>query len=89
MCIINKMCEGEKYLLIQKMGSPAGRIRLVASEKELAAIGWENDHPNRVRLGNIVENDSHPVLLKAEQELREYFDGKRKVFSHDLDFNDN
>jgi methylated-DNA-[protein]-cysteine S-methyltransferase len=67
--------------LPKKMGSPAGRIRLVASEKGLAAIGWENDHPNRVRLGNIVENDSHPVLLKTEQELREYFDGKRKVFS--------
>ncbi len=32
------------------MKSPVGRLKLVASERGLAAILWENDDPKRVRL---------------------------------------
>lgn len=71
----------------KRINSPVGRIKLVAGEKGLAAILWENDDPDRVRLGEITEDDHHPVLLKAEQQLTEYFDGKRQIFSMDLDFN--
>jgi methylated-DNA-[protein]-cysteine S-methyltransferase len=71
----------------KRINSPVGRIKLVAGEKGLAAILWENDNPDRVRLGVITEDDHHPILLKAEQQLAEYFDGKRRVFSLDLDFN--
>ena len=31
--------------------SPVGVLKLVASDKGLAAILWENDDPKRVRLG--------------------------------------
>ena len=33
------------------------------------------------------EDDDDPVLLKAEQQLREYFNRERKEFYLDLDFN--
>jgi methylated-DNA-[protein]-cysteine S-methyltransferase len=36
-------------------------------------------------LGELVEDPRHPVLLKAEQQLSEYFAGKRQVFTVALD----
>jgi len=65
--------------------SPIGKLKLVASEKGLAAILWENDRPLRVRLSEMVEDERHPVLVTAERQLGEYFAGKRKAFSVDLD----
>lgn len=62
-----------------------GKLKLIASDKGLAAILWENDKPSRVRLGPLVEDKSHPILLQAERELGEYLEGKRKVFSVKLD----
>ncbi|MBN9246930.1 MAG: methylated-DNA--[protein]-cysteine S-methyltransferase, partial [Hyphomicrobium sp.] len=51
----------------------------------LVAILWENDKPDRVRLGELHEDLTHPVLQKAEIQLGEYFSGDRKVFSVPLD----
>jgi methylated-DNA-[protein]-cysteine S-methyltransferase len=68
------------------MSSPVGELTLVASDRGLAAILWENDEPGRVRLGLMTEDAGHPVLLEAEQQLNEYFSGKRKTFSVKLDF---
>ena len=65
--------------------SPVGKLKLVASNKGLVAILWENDKANRVRLGELVRRHSHPVLIKAERELGEYFAGKRRSFSIALD----
>jgi methylated-DNA-[protein]-cysteine S-methyltransferase len=65
--------------------SPVGKLKVVASDKGLVAILWENDKPKRVRLGELVENPQHPVLLKTEKQLAEYFAGKRKQFSVALD----
>jgi methylated-DNA-[protein]-cysteine S-methyltransferase len=62
-----------------------GKLKLIASEKGLAAILWENDKPARVRLGTLSEDKNHPILLQAERELAEYLDGKRKTFSVKLD----
>ncbi len=62
-----------------------GKLKLVASDKGLAAILWENDKPSRVRLGTLTEDKNHPLLLQAERELGEYLDGKRKDFSVKLD----
>jgi methylated-DNA-[protein]-cysteine S-methyltransferase len=62
-----------------------GKLKLVASDKGLAAILWENDKPSRVRLGVLTEDKNHPILLQAERELAEYLDGKRKDFSVKLD----
>ncbi|PYK56629.1 MAG: glycosyltransferase [Verrucomicrobia bacterium] len=68
------------------MKSPVGRLKLVASERGLAAILWENDDPKRVRLAPLVEDNNHPVLLEAENQLNGYFAGKLKKFSLKFDF---
>ncbi|MHB1304732.1 MAG: methylated-DNA--[protein]-cysteine S-methyltransferase [Acidiphilium sp.] len=67
------------------IGSPVGTLKLVAGEKGLAAILWEKDDPKRVRLGELFEEPAHPILVQAEQELAEYFSGKRKIFDIKLD----
>ena len=69
------------------VASPVGKLMLVASESGLAAILWENDDPDRVRLGSIMEDPGHPVLISAERQLAEYFAGERKRFDLPLDFN--
>jgi methylated-DNA-[protein]-cysteine S-methyltransferase len=63
------------------MKSPVGTLKLVASDRGLVAILWENDNPMRVRLNPLVEEKEHPVLLETERQLSEYFAGKRKRFS--------
>src|SRR5690606_23401660 len=68
------------------IASPVGRLTLVANDAKLAAILWENDRPGRVRLGPMQENPQHPTLLKTEQQLTEYFAGKREHFDLPLDF---
>lgn len=65
--------------------SPVGKLKLVASDKGLVAVLWENDNPRRVRLSELVEDKQHPVLLETERQLGEYFEGKRKTFSVALD----
>jgi methylated-DNA-[protein]-cysteine S-methyltransferase len=68
------------------MNSPVGALQLVASDKGLVAILWENDNPRRVPLDDPREDLSHPVLIQTGQELSEYFAGKRRVFSVPLAF---
>lgn len=65
--------------------SPVGALKLVASDKGLAAILWENDSPRRVPLTSLVEDNKHPVLLKVERQLEEYFAGSRRAFDLPLD----
>ena len=67
------------------VNSPVGVLKIVASEKGLVAILWENDDPRRVRLGDLVEEPHHPLLVRTEKELREYFAGKRQTFSIPLE----
>ena len=69
------------------MSSPVGELKLVASDKGLTAILWENDDPKRVRLTDVTENKKHPVLMDVERQLKDYFSGKLKKFSLKLDFN--
>ena len=66
--------------------SPVGTLKLVASERGLAAILWEDDDPRRVRLNDVVEKIDHPVLLETERQLREYFARERRAFNLTLDF---
>jgi len=68
------------------MKSPVGRLKLVASDRGLTAILWENDDPKRVRIGPLVENKNHPVLLETERQLADYFAGTRKKFALKFDF---
>ena len=68
------------------MQSPVGILKLIASDKGLAGILWEKDTPRRVLLSPVTENKNHPVLLEAERQLNDYFTGKLKTFSLELDF---
>jgi methylated-DNA-[protein]-cysteine S-methyltransferase len=65
--------------------SPVGRLKLVGSDKGLAAVLWEDDNPNRVRVKGYVRGDEHTILLEAQRQLEEYFAGKRKSFELPLD----
>jgi len=78
-----KIMEARYY---KQIDSPVGALKIVASDAGLAAILWPNDDPARVRLGQPVESEMHPVLLETERQLREYFDGRRRTFDLKLDF---
>jgi methylated-DNA-[protein]-cysteine S-methyltransferase len=67
------------------ISSPIGKLKLVGSDKGLVAILWEKENPRRVRLGPLTLNNEHPVLLETERQLNEYFEGKRRSFSLNLD----
>ncbi|KQY13291.1 methylated-DNA--[protein]-cysteine S-methyltransferase [Rhizobium sp. Root482] len=67
------------------IASPVGALKLVASSRGLTAILWERDDPKRVRLGVLVGDPDHPVLLETERQLAEYFAGVRTAFDIELD----
>lgn len=68
------------------MESPVGTLTLVSSHKGLTGILWKGDSPDRVRFKIQKEDKNNPFLLKAEQQLKDYFSGKLKNFSLTLDF---
>ena len=72
--------------LYKKISSPVGELTLVASDKGLTAILWEDDKANRVPLEDMREDDHHAVLQETARQLEEYFSGRRKSFSVPLDF---
>jgi methylated-DNA-[protein]-cysteine S-methyltransferase len=72
-------------LFCKTIPSPVGKLKIVASERALIAVLWENDDPGRVRLGELVETSTHPILVETERQLTEYFAGKRRSFSVPLD----
>ena len=72
-------------LAYKTIHSPVGKLKLIASDKGLVAVLWENDKSKLARLDEAVETHSHPVLIKAERQLGEYFEGKRRSFSVSLD----
>jgi methylated-DNA-[protein]-cysteine S-methyltransferase len=67
------------------MKTPVGELKLVANDRGLMAVLWENDDPARVKLPAAEENPQHPILKQAEQQLREYFKGERKKFTIPLE----
>jgi methylated-DNA-[protein]-cysteine S-methyltransferase len=71
--------------IFQRMATPVGTLTLIASDDGLAAVVWENDRPLRVRVGAETEDRRHPMLLEAERQISEYFDGRRTAFSVRLD----
>ncbi|WP_053147726.1 methylated-DNA--[protein]-cysteine S-methyltransferase [Pseudomonas sp. P97.38] len=72
--------------LYKTIPSPVGQLTLVARERKLAAILWENERLNRVRLGPLEEDSQHPTLKETERQLAEYFAGQRSRFELELDF---
>jgi len=65
------------------MTSPVGKLKLVALQGKLIAILWENDRPNRVKLGEMLAADDAPILLETARQLTEYFTGERTRFELD------
>jgi methylated-DNA-[protein]-cysteine S-methyltransferase len=66
--------------------SPVGKLTLVAGDKGLTAILWENDDPKRVPRGPLIESPDHPILPETERQLGAYFAGTLKIFTVPLDF---
>lgn len=71
--------------IYKRIQSPVGRLTLVASDRGLAAILWEHERPGRVRLNMVDEDSAHPMLVEAERQLEEYFEGRRQKFELKLD----
>ena len=69
------------------MSSPVGPLKLVAGDEGLVAVLWAQDDPRRVRLPALHQAPAHRVLCQAEQELDDYFAGRRQAFSVPLAFN--
>lgn len=76
----------QQRLVYKWVDSPVGRLKLVATDEGLVAILWATERPGRVRLDIAVEDTTHPVLAEAERQLAEYFGGRRRTFSLNLDF---
>ena len=64
--------------------SPVGQLTLVAGDKGLMAITWDNDRPGRVRLP-AVPGGGHPVLAETARQLHAYFAGRLQAFDLPLD----
>ena len=59
------------------LSTPIGRIHLVASDDALVHLYL----PNETWSERYTRKPSHPILLQAKKELREYFSGQRTTFS--------
>lgn len=77
-----RAAEGAVWKVID---SPVGPLKLVASGQALIAVLWGDDDPQRVRLGDLTEDNAHPVLVQTERQLAEYFAGERTTFSITLE----
>ncbi len=73
-------------LFYQYFQTPVGRLKLIAHDRALVAVLWETDKPNRVLLGEMQQQDDHPILLAARQQLQQYFKGERQIFDLPLEF---
>jgi methylated-DNA-[protein]-cysteine S-methyltransferase len=63
--------------VFSKMDTPIGELILLASSVGLHAIRWST---NREEIA-LTENNKHPILLEAKQQLMAYFQHKRKDFN--------
>src|SRR6201986_1677221 len=70
----------------KSIASPYGKLKLIASDKGLAAVLWEKDDPRRVRLGTPNHDPDNKFLKQAETQLKAYFAGRLKKFTLPLDF---
>lgn len=68
------------------MKSKIGMLYIVASEKGLRGIYWDQQSIPLTRKLNILK-PADSIIAKVIQQLDEYFQGKRKSFNIQLDFN--
>ncbi len=77
----------KKEYVYKTLQSLIGNLKLVGSERGLAAVLWEKEKLRRVVLNIVGENKKLPILMMAEKQLKEYFGNKRQKFDLKLDFN--
>jgi len=75
----------DNTLYYKDMATPVGCIRLVASDAGLVAILWEGEDYGRTKLNEPCYEATHPVLVRTEQQLLEYFAEQRTGFDIALD----
>lgn len=67
----------------KEIKSPLGTITLIASDEALVALYVNDESMPKKTLAK--KNEKHPLLLKAQLQLSEYFSGKRQQFDLPLD----
>ena len=67
-------------LCYKEINSPVGKLKLIASASALVGVLWERENRNRITLEAQNLDPHHPILVKAERQLSEYFAGKRTQF---------
>jgi methylated-DNA-[protein]-cysteine S-methyltransferase len=72
--------------VFKSMKSPIGVLKLIGSDRGLAAVQWEHDDSLPQQFGAVTADPRHAVLVQAQQQLDEYFSGARKRFTVQLDF---
>jgi methylated-DNA-[protein]-cysteine S-methyltransferase len=65
--------------------SPVGPLTIVASDDGVRAVLWPDDDPRRVRLDDVTDDPTHPVVAAAARQLEEYFAGTRTEFDVPID----
>ncbi|MBO9592905.1 MAG: methylated-DNA--[protein]-cysteine S-methyltransferase [Niabella sp.] len=60
--------------------SPTGPLRLVCTAIHLVGVQWRIDK-KYVPDEHFFKDTAHPLLLEAERQLKDYFEGKLKVFA--------
>jgi len=64
-------------LIYSKMSSPIGELTLLASNKGLHALLWNQDR----KIKGLKRNDSQRIIKMVKRQLQEYFAGKRRCFA--------
>ena len=76
-------------VVYDSMNFPVGWLTLFASTQGIHSILWEDEtHTDMCKaiLKNCERNAHHEIITRTKQQLTEYFDGKRNVFSLPLCF---
>lgn len=76
-----------KLLKFKCINSPVGILKIVVNDEALIAVLWDNEKPNRVLLSSMEEDLQNHLILEVEKQLKEYFQGQRKVFDLPLGMN--
>jgi methylated-DNA-[protein]-cysteine S-methyltransferase len=65
---------------------PFGELTVVASDKGVRYITFENDaHPKSYQNMSVMDDASHPVVARTVAQLHEYIKGTRRTFDVPLD----
>ncbi len=65
---------------------PFGELTVVASDKGVRYITFENDaHPKSYQNMSVIDDASHPVVARTVAQLHEYIKGTRRTFDVPLD----